>query len=254
MIVEIEPTLKTLKLSGILDSLSIRNREAIENKLSFTEFLATLLQDEILRREQKKFDMRFKKSQINCNKTLEQFDFGFNAKINQQQIKDLATCQFVAEKAPVLIVGPCGTGKSHVAQAIAHCAIRNGIDVLFFTQTQLFKYLHAARATGEYEKKFQQLVKISLLIIDDFGLKPCRAPQDEDLHDLIAERYEKAATIVTSNLAFEEWGDAFPNKLLGAATIDRLRHAAYKIILDGSSYRSISRDTEKQQHKVEVDL
>ena len=191
MIVEIEPTLKVLKLSGILDSLSIRNREAIDNKLSFTEFLATLLQDEILRREQKKFDMRFKKAQINSNKTLEQFDFGFNAKINQQQIKDLVTCQFVAEKAPVLIVGPCGTGKSHVAQAIAHCAIRNAIDVLFFTQTQIFKYLQAARATGEYEKKFQQLIKIPLLIIDDFGLKPLRTPQDEDLHDLIAERYGK---------------------------------------------------------------
>src|SRR3990167_11029858 len=253
MIVEIEPTLKVLKLSGILDSLSIRNREAIDNKLSFTEFLATLLQDEILRREQKKFDMRFKKAQINSNKTLEQFDFGFNAKINQQQIKDLVTCQFVAEKAPVLIVGPCGTGKSHVAQAIAHCAIRNAIDVLFFTQTQIFKYLQAARATGEYEKKFQQLIKIPLLIIDDFGLKPLRTPQDEDLHDLIAERYEKTSTIVTSNLAFEEWGDAFPNKLLGAATIDRLRHAAYKIVLDGNSYRSMKKTSKKQQqNEVEI--
>lgn len=253
MIVEIEPTLKALKLSGILDSLPLRNREAIENKLSFTEFLATLLQDEVLRRQQKKFDARFKKAKINCNKTLEQFDFGFNAKINQQQIKDLSTCQFIQEKAPVLIVGPCGTGKSHVAQAIAHCAIRNGTDVLFFTQTQLFKYLQAARATGEYEKKFQQLIKTSLLIIDDFGLKPLRTPQDEDLHDLISERYEQASTIVTSNLAFEEWNDAFPNKLLGAATIDRLRHAAYKIVLDGNSYRSISKAAKKTK-KTEIEL
>lgn len=253
MIVEIEPALKALRLSGILDSLPARNREAIENKMSFTEFLATLLQDEVLRREQKKFDVRFKKAKINGNKTLEQFDFGFNAKINQQQIKDLATCQFIQEKVPVLIVGPCGTGKSHVAQAIAHCAIRNGIDVLFFTQTQLFKYLQAARATGEYEKKFQLLSKIPLLIIDDFGLKPLRIPQDEDLHDLISERYEQTATIVTSNLAFEEWGDAFPNKLLGAATIDRLRHAAYKIVLEGSSYRSMNKAGKKQQ-KNEVEI
>lgn len=253
MIVEITPTLKALRLSGILDSLPTRNREAIENKLSFTEFLATLLQDEVLRRQQRKFNERFKNAKINCNKTLEQFDFGFNAKINQQQIKDLATCQFIKEKVPVLIVGPCGTGKSHVAQAIAHCAIRNAIDVLFYTQTQLFKHLQAARATGEYEKKFQQLIKIPLLIIDDFGLKPLRTLQDEDLHDLIAERYEKATTIVTSNLAFEEWGDAFPNKLLGAATCDRLRHAAYKIVLEGNSYRSISQDANKQ-HKAELDL
>lgn len=243
--IEIEPTLKALRLSGILETLNLRNKEAIESKLSFTEFLATLLQDEVLRRDQKKFDVRFKKARINGNKTLEQFDFGFNAKINQQQIKDLATCQFIQEKAPVLIVGPCGTGKSHVAQAIAHCAIRNGIDVLFFTQTQIFKYLQTARATGEFDKKFQQLVKIPLLIIDDFGLKPLRPPQDEDLHDLIAERYEQLPTIVTSNLAFDEWGDAFPNKLLGAATIDRLRHAAYKIVLEGNSYRSMAKADKK---------
>ena len=252
MIVEITPTLKSLRLSGILDSLPTRNREAIENKLSFTEFLATLLQDEVLRRQQRKFEERFKNAKINCNKTLEQFDFGFNVKINQQQIKDLATCQFIKEKAPVLIVGPCGTGKSHVAQGIAHCAIRNKIDVLFFTQTQLFKHLQAARAASDYEKKFQKLIKVPLLIVDDFGLKPLRTPQDEDLHDLIAERYESAATIVTSNLAFEEWGDAFPNKLLGAATIDRLRHAAYKIVLDGNSYRSINQGV-KTRNKTEVE-
>jgi len=99
---EIETLLKNLRLSGLLDTLFIRNKEAIESKLSFTEFLATLLQDEILRRDQKKFESRFKKAKINGNKTLEQFDFGFNKKINQQQIKDIVTCQFVLEKAPVL--------------------------------------------------------------------------------------------------------------------------------------------------------
>jgi len=239
---DIEPLLKSLRLSGMIESLAQRNKEAIDSKMSFTEFLATLLQDEILRRDMKKFDTRFKKARINGNKTLEQFDFGFNPKINQQKIKDIATCRFVHEKVSVLIVGPCGTGKSHLAQAIAHCAIRGEIDVLFYTQTQLFKHLQAARAVGDYDKKFQQLVKTPLLIIDDFGLKPFRTPQDEDFHDLVAERYEKASTIITSNLDFCEWGDAFPNKLLGAATIDRLAHGAYKITLEGNSYRSFVED------------
>ena len=98
--------------------------------------------------------------------------------------------------------------------------------------------LHAARATDTYERRFQTFVRAPLLIIDDFGLKPMAAPHDEDFHDLIAERYENAATIVTSNLHFDEWGDAFPNRLLGAATLDRLRHAAYRVVLDGESYRA----------------
>jgi DNA replication protein DnaC len=242
MKIEVQSALKALRLSGILDNLAIRNKEAIDNKMSFMEFLSTLLQDEVLRRDQKKLEGRIKRSQINCDKTLERFDFGFNPKINQQQIRDLATCHFIEEKVPMLIVGPCGTGKTHVAQAISTCAMRNSIDAIFFTQTQLFTYLQAARATGDYDKKFQKLIKIPLLVIDDFGLKPMRTPQDEDMHDVISERYEKASTIVTSNLDFEEWGDAFPNKLLAAATLDRLRHGAYKIVLEGDNYRSLNKN------------
>jgi len=234
---ELEPLLKSLRLSGVSDSLAQRNKEAIDRKMSYTEFLATLLQDEIQRRDMKKFAQRFKKAKINVNKTIEQFDFGFNPNIDQQKVKDIATCRFISEKVPAFIVGPCGTGKSHLAQGIAHCAVRNGIDVLFYTQTQLFKLLQAARAAGEYDKKFKQLVNVPLLIIDDFGLKPLRSPQDEDFHDLVAERYEKASTMITSNLEFSEWGDAFPNKLLGVATIDRLGHGAYKVAFDGPSYR-----------------
>ena len=92
--------------------------------------------------------------------------------------------------------------------------------------------------SGRRRRELQTLVRIPLLIIDDFGLKPLKPTQDEDFHDLIAERYERAATIVTSNLDFSEWGEAFPNKLLGASTLDRLRHTAYRLVLDGKSYRA----------------
>ena len=153
-------------------------------------------------------------------------------------ITDLATCRFVAEKVAVLIAGPCGTGKSHIAQALGHAAVRADHDVLFTTQSQLLASLNAARAINAYERRFQTFARVPLLVIDDFGLKPLRAPQDEDFHDLVAERYEQGATIVTSNLDFSEWGDAFPNRLLGAATLDRLRHGAYRLTLEGESYRS----------------
>ena len=141
------------------------------------------------------------------------------------------------EKACILIAGPCGTGKSHLAQALGHCAIRLGYNVLFLSQTKMFGQLNAARATNSYDRRLATLAKVDLLIIDDFGLKPLRSPQDEDFHDLIAERYERKGTIITSNLDLSEWGDAFPNKLLGAATIDRIRHGAYNVILEGKSFR-----------------
>ena len=235
---ELSPMLKQLRLSGILDSLETRNREAIENKLAYPEFLALLIGDEIARREQKKLQTRLRRANFRTHKTLEDFDFDFNPKINRGLIQELASARFIEEKVAVLIAGPCGTGKSHLAQALGHCAARLGHDVLFTTQSQLLGNLNAARATGSYERRFQTIARVDLLIIDDFGLKPLRPQQDEDLHDLIGERYERGATVVTSNLEFSEWGEAFPNRLLGAATLDRLRHNAYRVVLDGDSYRA----------------
>jgi len=249
---ELTPHLKRLRLSGLLDSLAQRNREAIEKKLSYPEFLALLIQDEAARREQKKYALRLRRAGFRGDKTLEGFDFGFNPGIDQQQISDLADGRFIEEKVCVLIAGPCGTGKSHVAQALGHCAVRRGYDVLFTTQTRLLAQIHAARATGNIERKLLTLTRVPLLIIDDFGLKPFKPGQDEDFHDLIAERYETAATIVTSNLDFAEWGDAFPNKLLGASTLDRLRHAAYRLVLDGKSYRKPRPLNRPQNEAVEI--
>lgn len=234
---ELTPQLKKLRLSGILHTLEQRNREAMERKLAYTEFLALLIQDEVARRDQKKFDLRLRRAGFRSSKTIEAFDFDFNPQVPKELILDLGTCRFLEERVSVLMVGHCGTGKSHIAQAIGHCAVRTGHDVLFLTQTQLLGNLHKARAMGTFERRFQALARVDLLIIDDYGLKPLRSPQDEDLHDLIAERYERHSTIITSNLDFKEWGEAFPNRLLGASTLDRLRDGAYRVILEGESYR-----------------
>ena len=245
---ELTPLLKQLRLSGILDSLEARNREAIDRKLAFTDFLSLLIHDEVARREQKKLDLRLRRANFRNQKTLEGFDFERLPNLNRAAVHDLATCRFIEEKVAVLIVGPCGTGKSHLAQSLGHAAARQGYDVLFITQTMLLGSLRAARATGNYARRFQHLVKVPLLIIDDFGLKSLRSPEDEDFHDLIAERYERAATILTSNLDFNEWGEAFAaNKMIGAATLDRLRHGAYRVVLDGESYRSLKPLSEKSK-------
>jgi DNA replication protein DnaC len=243
---ELTPLLKQLRLSGILDSLEARNREAIDRNLAYTEFLSLLIHDEVTRREQKKLGTRLRRANFRSQKTLEGFDLDRLPNLNRSMIRDIATCRFIKEKVAVLIAGPTGTGKSHLAQALGHAAARQGYDVLFATQSQLLGSLRGARATGTYERRFQQLVKVPLLICDDFGLKPLRSPEDEDFHDLIAERYERTATVLTSNLDFTEWAEAFAsNKMIGAATLDRLRHGAYRVVLDGESYRSLRPTSEK---------
>lgn len=249
---ELIPLLKQLRLSGILDSPEARNREAIDRKLAYTDFLSLLVHDEVARRDQKKLAQRLRRANFRSQKTLEGFDFDRLPTLNRALVHDLATGRFVEEKVAVLIVGPCGTGKSHLAQAIGHCAARQGHDLLFTTQTQLLASLRNAQAVGNYERKLQTLAHLPLPIIDDFGLKPLRPPEDEAFHDLVAERYERAATIITSNLDFGEWGDAFPaNKMLGAAALDRIRHGAYRVVLDGDSFRNPKPIGESQKNSVE---
>jgi DNA replication protein DnaC len=234
---QLEPLLKQLRLSGILDSLEARNRQAIDAKLAYTDFLALLVQDEVARRDQRQFAQRLRKAQVVGDKTFERFDATSSPSVNSALLAELATCRFVTEHAPVLIAGPTGTGKSHLLQALCHCALRAGHEVLFISHAKLLAQLYAARATNAFERKLQQLARLEVLAIDDFGLRPMRSPQDEDFHDLVDARYERKTTLLTSNLDFDEWGAAFPNKLMGAATLDRLRDGAYRIVLDGDTRR-----------------
>ena len=130
---DLAPMLKQLRLSGILDSLESRNKQAIDAKMAYTDFLSLLISDEVARREHKKFDFRIRRAAFRSNKTLDQFDFAFNPNINAALIHDLMTGRFITEKVATLIVGPCGTGKSHIAQAIGHAAVKLDYDVLFTT-------------------------------------------------------------------------------------------------------------------------
>ena len=235
---ELNNQLRKLGLAGMLNALDNRNQEAVRNQMAYCDFLSLLAEDELLMRHNRRHECLLKQANIRGRKTLENFDFRFNPSINQSLIKDLAGLRFLQEKCPVLILGPCGTGKSHIAQSIGFCAIKQGLEVLYTTQDHLSQLLQTAKAIGTYAKRLRALIKVPLLIIDDFALKPLKSPQDEDLHDLIAERYEQASTLITSNLAFDEWQQAFPNQLLAAATLDRLQHNAYVLVLEGESYRA----------------
>lgn len=143
---ELTLSLKQLRLSGILDTLEARNREAIDRKLAYTDFLTLLIQDEIAWRDHRKLDARMRRANFRGQKTLEGFDFDRLPNLNRAVVHDLATCRFIDEKVSVLIAGPCGTGKSHLAQALGHAAARQGHDVLFMTQTRLLGALRRGRA------------------------------------------------------------------------------------------------------------
>lgn len=244
---QLVPGLKRLRLSGILETLDVRTQQAISEKWSYVEFLARLLEDEIARRDQKQLALRIRRSSVNTTKTLESFDFSFNPTVNRQQILDLAGCLFIQQKRNVLICGPAGVGKSHLAQALGHEACRRGYQVIFTTAHAMLSQLNAGRADGTYTRRLHSYIRPDLLIVDDFGLKPLRPPGPEDLYDVISQRYEQGSILLTSNRSPAEWYDFFADALLASAALDRLLHAAHAVIITGDSYRTHGRSWTRKE-------
>ncbi len=239
------PQLKQLRLSGVLETLEARHRQAVDGKWSYIEFLARLLEDEVERRAQKQLALRVRRAAVNTTKTLEGFDFSFNPSINRQQILHLASGDYIRHKQNVLICGPSGVGKSHLAQALAHEACRQGYDVLWINTHKMLQHLHGGRADGSFERRLALYVRPDLLILDDFGLKPLVSPGPEDLYDIIAERYERGSLMLTSNRAPAEWPEIFGNPLLASAGLDRLAHHAETVVITGQSFRAHRQRTEE---------
>jgi DNA replication protein DnaC len=232
------PFLKRLRMSGVLETLDVRNQQAIEEKWTYVEFLARLLEDEVERRAQKQLSLRIRRAAINTTKTLEGFDFAFNPSVNRQQVLDLATCSYIRQKRNVLICGPTGVGKTHLAQALTHEACRRGYSALFTNTYKMLQRINGGRADGTLERRVQAYLRPDLLVLDDFGLKPLIPPGPEDLYDIINERYERGSILLTSNRAPEEWPDLFGEPLLAAAGLDRLTHRAQAMVITGTSFRA----------------
>jgi len=243
------PKLKTLRLSGILETLDVRNRQAIEEKCTYVEFLMRLVEDEVERRGQKQLSLRLRRSGLDPTKTLEAFDFAFNTAINRQEVYDLATCGFLERAEPVWLLGAAGVGKSHLAQALGHEACRRGHDVLFVRTSRMLTHLHGGRADGTYERRLGQYVRPDLLVLDDFGLKPMRPPAAEDLYEVIERRYGQAAIVLTTNRAPDEWPELFDNPALGSAALDRLAHGATQVVIAGDSYRAKGKGSPRPAEK-----
>jgi DNA replication protein DnaC len=235
------PKLKALRLSGILDTLEVRTQQAIAEQWTYGDFLERLLEDEVERRGQKQLALRVRRAALNTSKTLETFDFTFNPGVNRPLIYDLATGNFIRDRRNVLLCGPTGVGKSHLAQGLAHEACRRGFDVVFTDAHKMLRHLHAGRADGTYDKRLAAYTRVELLVIDDFGLKPMQSPAAQDMYDVINERYEHGAILLTSNRAPAEWATWFADPLLASAGLDRLSHRAHVLIITGASYRAKDR-------------
>jgi len=232
------PILKKLRLSGILDTLDLRGQEAVQGDLSHDEFLLRLLTDEVERRESKQLTLRLKRARFEHAKTLKDFDFQFNPAVPRSKVVDLATCHFVARREVVLLVGPSGVGKSHLAQALGHRACMAGHNVLYTSAHQMFGQLRAARADRSMDRCLLRFTTPDLLIVDDLGLRPLRDQEPEDLYEVIRARYERGAMVLTSNRSVEEWYPLFGDELLASAAMDRLLHHAHVLELTGDSYRN----------------
>jgi len=235
---ELIPSLKKLRLSGVLASLDLRTRQATDGNLSHTEFLLRILTDEIERRDAKQLDVRLRRANFEHAKSLEDFDFSFNPKIPKAKILDLATCAFVDRHENICLVGQTGVGKSHIAQALGHRACLSGHDVVYTSAHDMLAQLRASRADNSHDRKLLRFTSPTLLVIDDLGLRPLVSDEPVDLYEVIRRRYERGSTIITSNRAMTEWTPLFNDELLASAPLDRLLHHAHVVEITGHSFRN----------------
>jgi DNA replication protein DnaC len=237
----LQPQLKRLRLGGVLDTLAMRLDQAEQGHLGYLQFLELLLEDEIARREQRGLALRLAQAHFEELKTLEAFDFAFNPKIPAAKIHDLATCHFVAAGESVIVCGPVGTGKSHILQAIGHCACRQGYRVLYMRANRLLAHLAGGHADGTWESRLRSLVHPDLLLIDDFCLRELTPQQAEDVFELVGERHRRLSMMIASNRAPQDWYPLFPNPVLAEGVLDRLINRSHHLLLEGRSYRPLLR-------------
>jgi DNA replication protein DnaC len=234
---QLERTLKGLKLSGILGTLEQRLEQAQRQQLGYLEFLALILEDEAGRRGQGALARRVAKARFEEVKTLADFDFRATPRVPAAMIHDLATLRFLERQESVLICGPVGVGKSHIAQALGFLACQRGYHVRYAKTPRLLADLGGGHADGTFQQRLRAYLAVELLILDDFGLQALNPLQSEDLYQLICERYLRRSTIVAANRPPQEWYSLFSDPILAEGALDRLVNASHHVLMDGPSFR-----------------
>lgn len=233
----LDEKLRYLRMSAIQQSLQARNQYALEHQLSYLEFFELLIEDECVRRKSNAYQQRLVKSKLNPTKTLDAYDFAFQPELDKKCILDLMAGRDIGQFHNIILMGKPGTGKTHLAHAFGLQALQQGYTVLFTHLHSLLDRLVQSRVDGSHHRLIAQIANIDLLILDELGFRKMPPQSLDDFFELIRARYEKKATIFTSNRSFEHWGDIFGDKILAGAIIDRMVHHAHILKINGESFR-----------------
>ena len=239
---QINKKLKQFHLSGMINSLDIRVKQAESDDLGYLEFLELILEDEANQRTDNKRRRLYKNAKLPFQKGLDEFDFSFQPSINKKQILNLAVGQFIKEKQNVILIGQPGTGKTHLSVALALRALALNHSVLFTTVWDMINSLQQSRADLSYHKKIEKYTKPDLLILDELGYRSMAESTIEDFFAIVSKRYENGSIIITSNRSFDSWDKVFVDKTLTTAILDRLIHHCTTIVIKGESYRFKNRN------------
>ena len=229
--------LTRLKLTAIRDHLDSLLDEASRQDLTLREALAYLCQAEIARKDQRRITMGMSIARFPSVRTLEGFDFDAQPSLDPKQIRELATGRWIANGDSLLLLGPPGVGKSHLAIALGRKAIEKGFSTLFVPATSLIAQLVAAHREGKLDDRLMHFAKPKLLIIDELGYLPVEPEAAHLFFQLVSRRYERGATLLTSNRSVGEWGEVFGDVVVATAILDRLLHHSHVITIRGDSYR-----------------
>lgn len=237
--IELGRALRQLRLSGMASVLETRLLQAQTEKQLPIDFLSTLVQDELIKRQDRLLQRRIKDAEFRDHgKTLDGFDFDFNKKMDRKLVFEMTTGRFIEQREDALFLGPPGTGKSHLAQAIGHAVIQQGHRVLYREAHVLLEELAEAQLIGERKAYVERVASAPLLIIDDLGMRKLPSTAAEDLLEIIMRRYERASTLLTSNRPVEDWGKLLGDTAAVTAMLDRLLHHAHVLKCGPRSWRT----------------